>query len=127
MHERVGRVALSGSISLCSQDNKLSIHVCDDEVYFFPSPPITPLKVASPALLNYLARAPATVTSGSLDDVEDSQVTSAFDESSNQMDTSFSDAFMSGFQVRHDLHDVFFNVAYQLLSIRYGTWCICTS
>ena len=81
-------------ISPFAQENKaLSIHVCDDEVYYFKRP-IVPLKVVSPKLIEETNKAQleeqeATAESQSL----------PFDESSNQMDTSFGDSFAAGFNV----------------------------
>lgn len=75
--------------------DKLSLVVCDDEIYFFPSP-ATLLKVASPALLEVTSR--RTPPPPVLDEPEDSNPL-PFDDSSNQMDASFSESFVTGFQV----------------------------
>ena len=62
--------------------------MCDDEIYFFPSS-IVPLKVASPSLVELVGR----VASQPHPDEQEESLTAPFDESSNQMDTSFGDSF----------------------------------
>ena len=72
----------------------MSIHVCDDEIFFFPSP-IVAVKIASPSLVELVGR----VAMQPLPDDPDESNPTPFDESSNQMDTSFGDSFVALSQV----------------------------